>query len=59
MLNAQGDVLLLVELDRAWGTVSGAATMHLLRRAFSAYADARRSGRDLHRTAWLWHVTAY
>lgn len=35
------DVLLLAELDRAFGTMSGPATAHLLQRAFSHYGDGR------------------
>jgi hypothetical protein len=35
------DVLLLAELDRAFATMSGPATAHLLQRAFSDYGDAR------------------
>ena len=35
------DVVLLAELDRAFGTLSGPATAHLLERAFVDYGDAR------------------
>lgn len=35
------DALLLAEVDLAHGTMSGPATVHLLRRAFSVYGDAR------------------
>ncbi|MFN0304254.1 MAG: hypothetical protein ACKVQU_28300 [Burkholderiales bacterium] len=38
---AHADVLLLAELDRAFATMSGPATAHLLQRAFSDYGDAR------------------
>lgn len=36
-----GDVLLLAEVDRQFDTLSGPATAHLLRRAFSLYGEAR------------------
>lgn len=35
------DALLLAEVDLAHGTMSGPATVHLLKRAFTAYGDAR------------------
>ena len=35
------DILLLAEVDRQFGTLSGPATAHLLRRAFALYGDAR------------------
>jgi len=35
------DALLLAEVDRAHGTMSGPATVHLLRRALHVHADAR------------------
>ncbi|MDO8778414.1 MAG: hypothetical protein Q7K57_58795 [Burkholderiaceae bacterium] len=35
------DALLLAEVDLAHGTMSGSATVHLLKRAFSVYGDTR------------------
>jgi transposase InsO family protein len=35
------DILMLAEVDRQFGTLSGPATVHLLRRAFAVYGDAR------------------
>lgn len=35
------DVALLAEVDRQFDTLSGPATVHLLRRAFAVYGDAR------------------
>jgi transposase InsO family protein len=35
------DVALLAQVDREFGTLSGPATAHVLRRAFTVYADAR------------------
>ncbi len=37
----QADVLLLAEVDKAHGCLSGPATTHLLRRAHTLYGDAR------------------
>ncbi|MFN9478180.1 MAG: DDE-type integrase/transposase/recombinase, partial [Betaproteobacteria bacterium] len=37
----EADILLLVEVDRQFDTLSGPATAHLLRRAWTVYADAR------------------
>ncbi len=36
-----GDVLLLAQMDRQFDTLSGPATVHLLRRAFRLYGEAR------------------
>jgi transposase InsO family protein len=36
-----GDVLLLAEVDQQFDTLSGPATVHLLRRAFALYGQAR------------------
>ena len=38
---APADALLLAEVDRAHGTMSGPATVHLLRRAFYVHEDSR------------------
>ena len=35
------DIVLLAKIDQQFGTLSGPATAHLLRRAFSVYGDAR------------------
>jgi transposase InsO family protein len=35
------DIALLAQVDREFGTLSGPATAHVLRRAFAVYADAR------------------
>ena len=35
------DIVLLAAVDRDFGTLSGPATVHLLKRAFDRYADAR------------------
>ncbi|MFN7571020.1 MAG: integrase [Betaproteobacteria bacterium] len=37
----EADILLLAEVDRQFDTLSGPATAHLLRRAWTVYADAR------------------
>ncbi len=37
----EADILLLAEADRQFDTLSGPATAHLLRRAWTVYADAR------------------
>jgi transposase InsO family protein len=38
---SSADIALLARVDREFGTLSGPATAHVLRRAFAVYADAR------------------
>ena len=38
---SSADIALLAQVDREFGTLSGPATAHVLRRAFIVYADAR------------------
>lgn len=38
---SDADIVMLAQIERQFGTLSGPATVHLLRRAFALYEDAR------------------